>query len=191
MRNLALVIFFAGITAFIVFAAMGGLGSANSGDRDTGAKGTLTTEADFRDKLAEIKMNKDKLQRSIAKIEESRDKNLQFLKDQGITKVADAKGNPSAEIALVNLKAWTENIKSLTDQFGKYDSAISRIEGMLEKLERERINESVSLTEAQEVELRAIVMDLDDRLDIGNNDILKDAEMDDLLSKQLNPDKPN
>ena len=191
MKSLALAIFFAGITAFIVYAAMGGLGSANTRDPDNGAKGTLTTEADFRDKLAEIKMDKDKLQRSIAKIEESRDKNLQFLKDQGITKVADAKGNPSAEIALVNLKAWTENIQSLSDQFGKYDSAISRIEGMLEKLERERINESVSLTEAQEVELRAIVMDLDDRLDIGSNDILKDAEMDALLSNQLNPDKPN
>ena len=191
MRSLSLAIILVVVTGFIVYAAMGGLGPWNAENQDNSSKGTLTTEADFRDKLAEIKMNKDKLQRSIAKIEESRNKNLQFLKDQGITKVADAEGNPSAEIALVNLKAWTENIKSLSDQFAKYDNAISRIEGMLEKLERERINESVGLTEEQEVELRAIVMDLDDRLDIGDNDILKDAEMDALLSKQLNPDKSN
>ena len=191
MKSLGLVVAVAGLTALIVYAAMGGLDSLKNGNATNKSKGTLTTEEDFRDKLAEIKMNKDKLQRSIAKFEESRDKNLQFLKDQGVSKVADAKGNPSAEIALANLKAWTGNIKSLSDQFVKYDSAISRIEGMLEKLERERLNESVSLTEEQEIELRAIVMDLDDRLDIGSNDVLKDAEMDAMLSTQPKLDKSN
>ena len=56
---------------------------------------------------------------------------------------------------------------------------------MLKKLERDRINESAGLTEEQEIEMRAIVMDLDDRMGISLNDILQDTEIDELLNQEL------
>ena len=183
MKNLGLIILFSGLTGLLVYAAMGGLGGAKPQPNASDKQGTLTTEADFRDKLAEIRMNKDKLERAIRRLEDFRTENIQYLKDQGISKVADAKGNPNAEMALRNLKGWTESIQDLSGQLSKYDSAISRIDGMLKKLERDRINEAAGLTEEQEIEMRAIVMDLDDRMGISPNDILQDTEIDELLNQ--------
>jgi hypothetical protein len=184
MKNLGLIILISGLTGLLVYAAMGGFNAGPQHDSSQ-PEGTLTTEADFRDKLSEIRMNKDKLERAIRRLENFRTENIKYLKDQGISKVADAKGNPNAEMALRNLKGWTESIQDLSGQLSKYDSAISRIDGMLKQLERERINESAGLTEEQEIEMRAIVMDLDDRMGINQNDILQDTELDELLNQEL------
>ena len=62
---------------------------------------------------------------------------------------------------------------------------------MVRKLEREQISETAGLTEEQEVELRAIVLNLDDKLKINEDDIFADAEIDALLDKEngVDPDK--
>ena len=56
---------------------------------------------------------------------------------------------------------------------------------MLEKIEREQINERSGLTEEQEIEMRAIVLDLNERLDMNDNDFLRDSELDELLNDEL------
>ena len=184
MKTLGWIVLFSILTGMLVFGAMGGF------DRQpaviSSEKKPLTSEPDFRNKLAEIRMNKDKLQRAIKKLETRRDENIQYLREKGITKVADAKGDANAEMALTNLKGWSESIQELSGQLDKYDSAISRIDAMLKKLERDQINAAAGLTEEEEIELLSIVKDLNDRLGVGQNDVLKDAEMDALLNRELN-----
>jgi cell division protein FtsB len=149
------------------------------------SKEPFATEAQFRDKLAEYRMERDKLERHIAQLQDGKNKAVEVLKQNNIAKVADAKGNFEAEVAIQSLKASTEKIKELTAQFQYYDNAISRIDGMLDKLERDRIHSEVKLTEAQEIELRAIVKNLNEQLEIGKNDPLLDAELELLLKENL------
>jgi cell division protein FtsB len=155
--------------------------------KDVEKKGGLpSTEVEFRDKLAEFRMERDKLDRHIKQLEDGKAKAVEVLKKNNITKVADTKGNFEAEVALKNLKSSTEKIDDLKSQFAHFDNAISRIGGMLEKLERDRIHSEVKLTEAQEIELRSIVKKLNEDLEIGKDDPLLDAELDKLLDETLN-----
>ncbi len=151
---------------------------------DNGPK-PLRTEADFREKIAEIRMNKEDLEQGIARLEDRKTENVKFLKDKGIRSVADAEGDPNAEMAIRNLKGWTESIKELKGQLAIYDSTISRLDGMLTKIERDMINESVTLTEEQEVEMLSIIKGLNEQLKINEDDPLIDAELDTLLSEEL------
>jgi hypothetical protein len=156
--------------------------SANEPQEPAGA---LVSEAPFRDKLAEYRMERDKLERHIAQLEAGKEKALEVLKRNNIQKVADAKGNSDAEVAIQNFKSSTEKINDLKTQFAYYDNAISRLSGMLDKLERNRIHSEVKLSEDQEIELRAIVKRLNEELEIGQNDPLLDAEVDQFLKDNL------
>lgn len=145
----------------------------------------LKTESDFREKIAEIRMNKERLERGIAKLEDQKADNVKFLKEKGIRSVANAEGDPAAEMAIRNLKGWTESIKDLRGQLDIYDSTISRLDGMLTKIQREMISDSVTLTEEQEVEMLAIIKGLNEQLKINEDDPLVDAELDTLLGEEL------
>lgn len=182
MKTFALILLCCGLTGIVVFGVMGGLNFS----RSTEDNQSLRTEQDFRNKLAEIRMNRDNLERAIQKQQESKQQNLDYLKSENISKVADAKGKPAAEMALHNLKQWSESIKVLESQFSQFDSASSRIEAVLEQFERERINESAVLSEAQQIELMAIVKTLDEKMNVGKNNIFEDAELDELLQGQTN-----
>jgi septal ring factor EnvC (AmiA/AmiB activator) len=147
--------------------------------------GMPSTEAEFHDKLAEYRMEREKLERTIKKLEDGKAKAIETLKKNNITKVADVKGNFEAEIALKDLKASTEKIDDLKSQFAHYDNAISRIDGMLNKFERDRVHSEAKLSEAQEIELRSIVKKLNEDLEIGKDDPLLDAELDEMLQDTL------
>jgi len=181
MKNLATLLlaclFTAGLVYFIVERPDKPI--ADNGPRP------LRTEADFRNKLAEIRINKEKLERGISRLEKRKTENVKFLKEKGIRSVADAEGDPNAEMAVRNLKGWTESIKDLKGQLEIYDSTISRLGGMLTKIEREMINDSVTLTEEQEVEMMAIIRGLNEKLKINEDDPLVDAELDSLLRDEL------
>lgn len=151
--------------------------------------GLPSSVVEFRDKLAEYRMEREKLERSIKKLEDGKTKAIETLKKNNITKVAEVKGNFEAEVALKDLKASTEKIDDLKSQFAHYDKAISRIEGILNKLERDRVHSEAKLTESQEIELRSIVKKLDEDLDIGKDDPLIDAELDQLLKDTLGAGK--
>jgi len=181
MKNLATVLLACLLTAGLVYFVV------ERPDKlavDNGPK-PLKTEADFRDKIAEIRMNKEKLEQGIAKLEDRKLENIKFLKEKGIRSVANTEGDPAAEMAIRDLKGWTESIKDLRGQLDIFDSTISRLDGMLTKIERDMINDSVTLTEEQEVEMLAIIKGLNEKLKINEDDPLADAELDTLLRDEL------
>jgi len=55
---------------------------------------------------------------------------------------------------------------------------------MLAKIERERVSESASLTEAQAIGLEEIIVDLDEKLEV-DTDIFEDQELKELLDQEM------
>lgn len=172
-----------------IYFYMGGMGAQVNVAKDgLNKEKPLQTTADFRTKLTEINMNRHKLANAIEKLEKRKDEKVAYLKEKGIRKVADAKGDPKAEMALQDLKGWAKSIDERKKELAKYDETIPRIEAMLQKLERDFIEDQVGLTEEQQVELKALVLDLDDRLGVNVNDPLADAELDALLDLEMEED---
>ena len=145
----------------------------------------LVKEEDLRNQLTAIQMRRQKIAEKIEYMEKNRDSTLQALRDKGVRTKADAEGDPEALMALQSLKGWMSGIKEFQVHLENCDKAIPRLKAVLEKMSQERLTESLGLTEEEQVGLRAIEMELDDRLGIDDNDIFGDQEIDDLL-KQAN-----
>ncbi len=148
----------------------------------SGGTGLLKTESQFRDKLAELRMQRDKVQRGVLRLENLKAENLAKLKEMGITSGEDflKSDNRDVKLAVVNLKEWVAQIGKIKKEVTYYDEAIGNVEVMLDKIERERIDESVSLSEGEYLELQKIIVDLNERLNI-ETDILEDEELGNLL----------
>ncbi len=152
-----------------------------------GGKGEiLKTEGQFRNKLAELKMQRDKVQRGIKRLEKLKAETVAELKQKGITSGADYLDSKDKDVkyAVVNLKGWVVQIAKIQQEVTYYDDAIRSIEVMLDKIERERIDESVALSEDEYIEIQKIIVDLDERLNIETN-ILEDEELGKLLDLEM------
>ena len=145
----------------------------------------LTTERDFRDKITELRIQREKVDRGIKRLELRKTETLKYLKDKGIRSSADVTDDTDVTYALRNLKGWKVEIEKLQEDTKNYDEAISSIEVMLDELERKRINQEVALTEEEYLEMRKIVKDLNERLGLDKNDVLAEEELGRILDEEL------
>ncbi len=155
--------------------------SMNDGDSNL-----LKTEEQFRDKLAELKMQRDKVQRGVTRLERLKADNITHLKEKGIGSGKDFinSSDPDVKNAVINLKEWVTQITKINQEIGYYDEAISSIKVMLDKIERDRINESIALNEEEYLELQKVIVDLNERLNV-NTTILEDEELGKLLDLEM------
>ena len=155
-------------------------------DNLTGSTGLLKTESQFRDKLAELRMQRDKVQRHVKRLENLKAQNIQNLKDKGIGSGEDYLNNsdPDVKLAVINLREWVAQIQKIEKDVAYYDEAIGNVEVMLDKIERDRINDAVSLSEEEYVNLQKIIVDLNERLEVETN-ILEDEELGKLLDLEM------
>ena len=155
-------------------------------DNLTGSTGLLKTESQFRDKLAELRMRRDKVQRHVKRLENLKAQNIQNLKDKGIGSGEDYLNNsdPDVKLAVINLREWVAQIQKIEKDVAYYDEAIGNVEVMLDKIERDRINDAVSLSEEEYVNLQKIIVDLNERLEVETN-ILEDEELGKLLDLEM------
>ena len=151
-----------------------------------GTSGILKTESQFRDKLAELRMQRDKVNRGVKRLEKLKAETVDHLKDKGINSGQDylESDDPDVKYAVVNLKGWVAQIDKIKKEVTYYDDAISSIEVMLDKIERERIDASVSLSEEEYLDLQKIIVDLNERLEV-ETDILEDEELGKLLDLEM------
>lgn len=150
----------------------------------------LSSEQEFRDKLAELKMQREKSERAIARLEQRKNETVEFLKSKGVKSSADLAGDVNLKYAARELKGWSDEIEKLEKERLHYDEAISAIQAMLAELERKRINETVAMTEDEYIRLRKIVLDLNDRLEVDKQDVVADDELDSLLKEELGNKEP-
>ena len=184
MKNIALIIFCAALTGVVVWIYKDSFKAEIQVAQDKlTSDEPLVTEAELQNQLTALQMRRQKWVNKIEYMEKSRDETLQSLKDKGIREKADAKGDPEALMALQSLKGWMSGITESRTHLESIDSTIPRIKAILDKMQRERLTESIRLTEDERIDLRAIEMELDDRLGVDENDIFGDQEIDDLLKK--------
>ena len=148
--------------------------------------GLLKTEAEFRDKLTELNMRRNKVQRGIKMLERDKAKTLVAISEKGILSGEDFKNSSDQEVKklVINLREYNQQIEKIEKEVGYYDEAISSIRVMLEKIERERINDSIALSEQEYLDLQKIIVDLDERLNVKTN-LLEDDELGKLLDLEL------
>lgn len=150
------------------------------------AGGLMRTEAQFRDKLTSLNMDKRKIESAVKLLEASKSETVDFLKDQGISSGDDYLKSDSSEIklAVLNLKKDINAIKKSKQNIATYDSAISRIRSMLDQIKRDQISDLAALTDQQAIDLETIIVDLDERLAV-ETDIFEDDELKKLLDLEM------
>ena len=85
---------------------------------------------------------------------------------------------------VLSLKEAVDAIDKYKKEVSYYDNAISSIQAMLEKVERQRIDESISLSEQEYLDLQKVIVDLDERLKVDTT-ILEDEELGNLLDLEM------
>ena len=85
---------------------------------------------------------------------------------------------------MLSLKEAVGYIEKYNKEVGYYDEAISSIQAMLEKIERERIDDSISLSEDEYLDLQKVIVDLDERLNVDTT-LLEDEELGEMLDLEM------
>lgn len=180
------------VLLFVAVSVMGYFYYASSTPKDEeGAKprssGLMKTEAEFRDKLTSLNMQRKKAQDGMERLVALKSKAIQRLKEKGIKSGADYMQSDDKDVkfAAMSLKEYKEQIDKLKQEVTYYDDAITAIRAMLQRFERERIGKSVELSEEQLFELQKIVIDLEERLNV-ETDIFEDEEIKALLDDEMN-----
>ncbi len=184
MKSIIALLLVALLTGGVVYFVM----SRDGGETSATAEGfpkLLKTEKDFRDKVAELKRDRQKLLVAIQQLDKQKSEALQFLKDKGVTSSADITADKEITYALNNLASAKTEVSKLTAQADEYNETILSIVAMLDKLKRDQINDKVALSDEQLIDLRRIVVDLDDRLNINEKDILQAEERARILDEEL------
>ena len=152
----------------------------------TAKSGLLKTEPEFRDKLAELRMQRDKVNRSVKRLENLKGETIAHLKSKGISSGDDylKSSDPDVKYAVVNLKAWVAEIDSIKGQLVHNDNAITGVETMLDKIERQRISDEATLSDEEYLELQTIIVDLGERLQV-ETDFMEDEELGKLLDLEM------
>ena len=150
------------------------------------SSGLMKTETEFRDKLTELKMRRDKVHRGIKKLTELKKDAVELLRSKGINSGQDFLKSEDKDVkfAVKNLKEYKIQIEKVEKEVEFYDEAIDGIRVMLDRFERERIGDSISLSEKDSLELQKIIVDLNERLEV-DTDILEDEELSKLLDDEF------
>jgi len=185
LNSAILVLVFAAVVSGIYLYTTGDLrlfdnDSANSTEDAT----FLKTEEQFRHKLAELRMDREKLQARRRLMEEGKAETVTFLKDRGITSNSDL-SDADVKYAVNNLKRAISALKEADRNIERYSEGILAVEAMLDKLEQERLANEVAVSDDRKIELSAMVKRLDDELITGDDDIFGDEELEALLGKEL------
>ncbi|MEZ6095318.1 MAG: hypothetical protein R3C03_13980 [Pirellulaceae bacterium] len=130
-------------------------------------------------------MEKKRIENQVKRLEMDRSGTIKFLKSKGVTSLKDVGDDTDLKYAALNLKRASEEITKMESDMASYDKAISSIESMLHELERNRIADSVAMTEDDYRELRTIQLDLNEQLGLDDIDLFEAEELDNLLQDTL------
>lgn len=185
LKSAIIVLLFATVVAGVYLYLVGDLkfddnGGGNDGPNNTGF---LKTEAEFRTKLAELRIEQNKMGRRKELMIENKDEIVSELKSKGITSTSDISAK-DVKYKITNLKKAVKGIKDVDKSIAKYQEGIDAIEAMLDKLEQDRLSAEVAISEDKAKELSIMLLDLDEKLTEEEN-LLEEQELRDLLGLEL------
>lgn len=153
----------------------------------TNNTGFLKTESEFRFKLAELRMDQEKVVRRKNLLMSRKKETVELLKSKGINAESDL-SDKDVKYAARNLKRTVAEMKKMDVTVAKYEKAIVAIEAMLNEMERDRIAAEVAISDEKAEELGIMILDLDERLADGEDDIFEDDELREILGMELGSD---
>lgn len=179
------ILLFAALVAGIYMWAVGDLKFGDQpADDGKNTTGFLKTEAEFRRKLAELRMEQDKVQRRKALMGERKQETIDYLKEKGITSTSNL-DDKDVKYAVNNLKQMVSDEKGLDKIVDRYEEGIVAIEAMLKQIEQQRISAEVALSDEKAEELNIMIRDLDEKLGGEETDLLEEEKLRELLDLEL------
>ena len=185
IKSAIIVLLFAALVAGVYLYIVGDLKFDGGAAKDDGPNNTgfLKTEEEFRTKLAEHRIEQEKMRRRKKLKVERKDELVKELKAKGITSTSDISDN-EVKYTINNLKTAVTDIKVVDKSIGKYQEGIDAIEAMLTKLEQERLSGEVAISEEKATELGIMLLDLDEKLTAEEN-VLEEEALRELLGLEL------
>ena len=185
IKSAIIVLLFAAIVAGVYMFLVGDLKFEAKAAKGNGLNNTgfLETEEDFRDKLAELRMDQIKMQKRKLLMVERKQAIVKELKDKGITSTSNI-ADKDVKFKVSNLKTAVKDIKVVDKSIEKYQQGIDAIEAMLTRLEQERLSGEVSISKEKAEELGIILLDVEDKL-IEEDNILEEEALRELLGLEL------
>ena len=186
LNSALLILLFAALVSGVYLYATGDLKLFDGNGAEVEEEGEfLKTEEQFRDKLAELRIDREKLERRKKLMEERKAETVSFLKEKGITSESDL-SDKDVKYAVNNLKVALIDIKEVDKNVEKYSSAIAAVEAMLKKMEQQAIADEVAVSDEKKIEMSAMIKELDDKLIGDEMDILEEEKLRQLLDNELN-----
>ncbi|QEG22765.1 hypothetical protein [Mariniblastus fucicola] len=183
VKSAILILLFAAVVAGVYLYAVGDLKFDREEVAGPNNTGFLKTEAEFRTKLAELRIEQNKMERRKELMIERKDEIVAELKEKGITSTSDI-SDKDVKYKITNLKKSVSDIKVVDKSIGKYQQGIDAIEAMLTKLEQERLSSEVAISEDKAKELSIMLLDLDEKLTEDEN-ILEEEALREMLGLEL------
>ena len=146
----------------------------------------MRTEAQLRDKLTELNIDKNKVSNGLKKLNAIKKEVVTDLRELGVKSGTDyfETEDKTVKLKVLELQKTIQQIKKGENAIETYETAIENIRSMLAKFERERVGKTATLTEAQTIELDEIILDLDDQLEV-EVDMFKEQELMELLDAEM------
>jgi len=183
IKSAIIILLFAALVAGVYMYATGDLKFDPNEDKGPNNTGFMNTPEEFHKKLAELRIEQEKMERRKELMTEKKDKIVAFLKEKGVTSTSDI-SDADVKYKISNLKTHVNDIKVVDKSIDKYQEAINAVESMLAKLEQQRLSDEVNIPEEKAKELSIMLLDLDEKLSV-DQDLLEEEALRELLGLEL------
>jgi len=146
--------------------------------------GFLKTEQEFKDKLAQLRLEREKVVRRKKLLDDRKAETVELLKSKGFTAESDL-DNEDTKYAVRDLNRYVADMQSMDETIKKYDKPIAAIEAMLKRIEQDQIAAEVAISSEKAEELGIMLLDLDERLGVKETDMFEEQAIRKILSSEL------
>jgi predicted metalloprotease len=177
-------------TRFLVPVVVSGWCIFLTGCRESATKRTpvsaplATTTKEFKEQLVKFKMQRDKLQLTLSRLDERKAAAVARLEKTGVRSKADVAKHPECRIHIREIQSVAADMKPIRRQIDAYDSAIARLDAKLRELDRQALVQGAKLSTADINELSATILDLNEQLKLGTG-LREDLEIESVLEDEL------
>ncbi len=186
------VLLFCTVVAGVYLYAVGDLkfGGGDTEPSNVNNTGFLKTPAEMRRKLAQLRLDQEKVRRRRKLTQGRKQEVVDLLKKKGVDSNADL-SDDDLKYEVRSLKRYVEDIREMDSIIVKYDKPIAAIEAMLKLAEQERIADEVAISDEKAAELGKMIIDLDEKLGVDEApDLFEEDELRSLLSDELGSPSP-
>lgn len=149
-------------------------------------RGADSEDVSVRETLGRIKYERDKLSRSIQRLEKDRVAVVRRLRSAGISSSSDLSRHPDSRVDAQELAQIVSQIQRLEKTASEYDSAIARLESVVRQRERQLQLERSAPSEAELERLSTAFREAEDALaPTGTDQLMEDLQIEETLDAEL------